>query len=413
MAIRLLNENPDGAKIKVVGVGGAGGNALNMMVDKGIEGVEFVAINTDSQALENNKAAVKIQIGRSLTKGLGTGMQDDIGLKAVEENYDDVERVLEGSDMVFITAGMGGGTGTGGAPAVAHIAKSLGSLVVAVVTKPFKFECRPRMRLAEDGIERLRKEVDSLIVIPNQKILTLIDKETTEKKAFELSDSVLYNAVKGISQIITKPGIINVDFADVRTIMRNMGDVMIGIGIASGEDRAEKAVKDALYNPLLDDVDISGSKSVLVNIASCQGCKMFEMEYINELIQEKSGEDAKYIFGTVADDSLEDEIMVTIIATGFNPNSATKITPIKVADILNEPVSSREHSFKSPISSEDLYKYDKPAWERRKKEREKLIKDDMSEEPRVKKYETSDDAFNVDLGEEKEIPYYMKKKKAD
>ncbi|MFA5404275.1 MAG: cell division protein FtsZ [Ignavibacteria bacterium] len=308
MPIQLIPDSLDGAKIRVVGVGGGGGNIVNSMVNKGIEGVEFIAVNTDAQALDVSKANIKIQIGKNITKGLGTGMKDEIGMKAVEETRDTLEKSLLGSDMVFITAGMGGGTGTGGAPEVAHIAKSQNALVVAIVTKPFEFEGRPRMELANQGLERLKDEVDSLIVIPNQRIFELISVDTDKKQAFELANKVLYNATRGISQIITKTGEINVDFADVRTIMKDMGDAMIGTGIAEGENRAEKAALDALSNPLLDNIDIAGSKCVLVNISSNGSIKMSEIGKINQIIQSKSGEDAKYILGIVDDKDMKDEL---------------------------------------------------------------------------------------------------------
>ncbi|MEP7146851.1 MAG: cell division protein FtsZ, partial [bacterium] len=259
MAIKLVLNNQNGAKIRVVGVGGGGGNVLNSMVNKGIEGVEFIAINTDAQALEKNNAEAKIQIGRSLTKGLGTGMEEEVGFKAVEESRSEIEELLAGSDMVFVTAGMGGGTGTGGAPAVARIAKKLNALVVAIVTKPFHFEGKPRMELANKGLEKLRSEVDSMIIIPNENILRLTSKNATSKQAFELADRVLYNATKGISRIITETGEINLDFADVKTTMKDMGDAMIGTGVASGENRADKAANDALVNPVLDEIKIEGS----------------------------------------------------------------------------------------------------------------------------------------------------------
>ena len=270
MAIKLANNDHKGAKIRVVGVGGGGGNVLNSMVNKGIEGVEFIAVNTDAQALNVNLAEHKVQIGKKLTNGLGTGMNDELGFQAVEESREEIEEVLSGSDLVFVTAGMGGGTGTGGAPAVARIAKSLNKemVVIAIVTKPFGFEGNPRMELANRGLEKLRNEVDNLIIIPNENILRLVNRDATKNQAFELADRVLYNATNGISKIITETGTINVDFADVRTIMKGMGDTMIGTGVASGENRAERAANDALINPVLDEIKIEGSKCVLTNICS-------------------------------------------------------------------------------------------------------------------------------------------------
>jgi cell division protein FtsZ len=394
MPIQLIPDNLDGAKIRVVGVGGGGGNIVNSMVNKGIEGVEFIAVNTDAQALDISKANVKIQIGKNITKGLGTGMKDEIGMKAVEETRDVLDKALAGSDMVFITAGMGGGTGTGGAPEVAHIAKSQNALVVAIVTKPFEFEGRPRMELANQGLERLKEEVDSLIVIPNQKIFELISLDTDKKQAFELANKVLYNATKGISQIITKTGEINVDFADVRTIMKDMGDAMIGTGIAEGENRAEKASLDALSNPLLDDIDISGSKCVLVNISSNGSIKMSEIGQINQIIQSKAGEEAKYILGIVDDKDMKDEIMVTVIATGF----------VKAAELAKtEEAESQTKKYATVITElpkdQKAYKdLDEPAWKRRY---DKInINDDLSEEAPKKREKTLDDiGFDINIEE--------------
>ncbi|MCY7361669.1 MAG: cell division protein FtsZ [Ignavibacteria bacterium] len=325
MPIKLAVNNNNGAKIKVIGIGGGGGNVLNSMVDKGIEGVEFISINTDLQALESNKAEIKIQIGRGLTKGLGAGMDEEVGCKAIEESRKEIEDALAGSDMVFITAGMGGGTGTGGAPAVARIAKNLGALVVAIVTKPFHFEGKPRMELALKGLDKLKNEVDSLIAIPNQNITRLISENASYKQSFELADRVLYNATKGISKIITDTGLINVDFADVRTIMKDTGDAMIGTGMAKGEGRADKAANDALVNPVLDEINIEGSKCVLTNICSNGEVSFVEIEKINEIVQNAAGEDAKYIFGLVEDPKMGDEIMVTVIATGFSVKESVKI----------------------------------------------------------------------------------------
>ena len=394
MPIQLINDSLDGAKIRVVGVGGGGGNIINSMVNKGIEGVEFIAVNTDAQALDISKANVKIQIGKNITKGLGTGMKDEIGMKAVEESRDAIEKALAGSDMVFITAGMGGGTGTGGSPEVAHIAKSLNALVVAIVTKPFEFEGRPRMEMANQGLERLKDEVDSLIVIPNQKIFELISIDTDKRSAFELANKVLYNATKGISQIITKTGEINVDFADVRTIMKDMGDAMIGTGISEGENRADKAALDALSNPLLDDIDIAGSKSVLVNISSNGSIKMSEIGRINQIIQSKAGEDAKYILGIVDDKDMKEDIMVTVIATGFMKAS-------EVAKTNEEEVKTAGYNTVITELPKDQKAYkdlDVPAWQRRY---DKInINDDLSEEAPKKKEKTLDDlGFDINIEE--------------
>ena len=394
MPIQLIPDSLDGAKIRVVGVGGGGGNIVNSMVNKGIEGVEFIAVNTDAQALEISKANVKIQIGKNITKGLGTGMKDEIGMKAVEETRDALEKALAGSDMVFITAGMGGGTGTGGAPEVAHIAKSQNALVVAIVTKPFEFEGRPRTELANQGLERLKEEVDSLIVIPNQRIFELISVDTDKRAAFELANKVLYNATRGISQIITKTGEINVDFADVRTIMKDMGDAMIGTGIAEGENRAEKAALDSLSNPLLDDIDIAGSKCVLVNISSNGSIKMSEIGKINQIIQSKSGEDAKYILGIVDDKDMKDEIMVTVIATGFAKAAEAAKTEEAEAQTKKYATVITE----LPNDQKGYSELDVPAWKRRYDNIK--INDDLSEEAPKKKEKSLDDlGFDINIEE--------------
>ncbi len=391
MAIRLANDTHRGAKIRVVGVGGGGSNVVSSMVDKGIEGVEFIAVNTDAQALEKNNAEIKIQVGRGLTKGLGTGMQEDVGFKAVEESRQEIEETLEGSDMVFVTAGMGGGTGTGGAPAVARIARSMGALVVAIVTKPFHFEGKPRMELALKGLEKLKNEVDSMIIIPNQNILRLITKDATQIQAFELADRVLYNATKGISRIITDTGDINVDFADVRTIMKDMGDAMIGTGIAAGENRAERAANDALVNPVLDEIKIEGSKCVLANICHNGNITMNEIEKINEIVKLAAGEDAKFIFGLVRDSRMGEEIMVTVIATGFNKTRSItdelkfEDTKSKVQDSL-----SQRGTISTLPGQDELKQYDKPAYIRREVE----VKDDLSEPP--KKISINKDDFDFE-----------------
>lgn len=416
MAIRIADSLNSGAKIRVVGVGGGGGNALNSMVNKGIEGVEFIAINTDAQVLEKNKAETKIQIGRNLTKGLGAGMVEEIGYKAVEESREDIEAALKGSDMVFVTAGMGGGTGTGGAPAVARIAKGLGSLVVTIVTKPFKFEGKQKMELAERGIEKLKNEIDSLIVIPNENILSLVSKEATSKEAFEVADRVLHNAVSGISKIITETGEINVDFADVKTIMKDMGDAMIGTGIASGKDRALQAAEDALLNPLLDEIKIAGSKCVLTNICA-NGLKVGEIEIINEIIQKAAGEDAKFIMGWVEDENMGDDIMVTLIATGFNKNVKVNI-PLEDVGAIGGRVNVNDleksytgYSNKGRISTlpnhEELPIYDKPAYTRRSVD----LTDDLSErkvKPVVEPEEDFD--FNdIELTDDFEKPAFLRR----
>ena len=313
-----LNEE---AKICVVGVGGGGGNAINNMVDRGIHGVDFLAINTDAQALAANKAPHKIQAGRSLTKGLGAGARPAIGAEAVEENRSDIEEALEGFDMVFIAAGMGGGTGTGGAPVVAAIARKLGILTVAIVTKPFQAEGAKRMRSAAEGVDLLREHVDTLIVIPNERLLDIAEADTSLIEAFMKADAVLYNATRGISDLITVHGLINLDFADVKTTMQSGGKALMGAATACGENRAEKAATDAISSPLLDGLSITGARNVLVNITAGKSLGIREATTATSIIQREAGDDVEVIFGTVIDETLGDEIRVTVIATGFDEPS--------------------------------------------------------------------------------------------
>lgn len=306
------------AKIKVVGVGGAGGNAINTMIEAGLTNVEFIGINTDAQALEFNKAPNRIQIGRNLTKGLGAGANPEIGRKAIEENKDAVMQAIQGADMVFVTAGLGGGTGTGAAPVVAEIAKSLDILTVGIVTKPFTFEGNQRMNKAESGLKELKEFVDTLIVIPNQRLLAIVDKTTSFEDAFKLADNVLLQATKGISDIIETHGYVNVDFADVRTIMSEMGDALMGNGVSSGEDGATEAARNAISSPLLEGVSIAGAGGVLVNISGSSRLTLVDVENAMNVIYEEAGDKAQVIFGTAIDESLEDKVSVTVIATGFN-----------------------------------------------------------------------------------------------
>ncbi|RMF58508.1 MAG: cell division protein FtsZ [Calditrichaeota bacterium] len=306
------------AKLKVIGVGGAGGNAINTMVNAGLGGVDFIAVNTDAQALEMNKAETRLQIGKGLTQGLGAGANPDIGRQAIEEDREEIEKVLAGADMVFVTAGMGGGTGTGAAPVVAEIAKDMGALTVGIVTKPFAFEGLKRMQRAEEGINEMRKRVDTLIVIPNQRLFAVVDKSTPLVDAFKVADEVLLHATKGISDLITVPGLVNLDFADVRTIMAEMGDALMGTGHAHGEGKAVQAAQQAISSPLLEGVSIRGARGVLVNITGGTDLSLYEVSEATSIIYEEAGEDANVIFGAVIDESLNDEIFITVIATGFS-----------------------------------------------------------------------------------------------
>ena len=316
--ITIDKERPLSAVLKVVGVGGGGCNAIDSMIKKGLQGVDYIAINTDSQALEKNSADQKIQIGNAITRGLGAGADPNVGRKAIEEDREKLTNALDGSDMVFVTAGMGGGTGTGGAPMVASIAKSLGALVIGIVTKPFRWEGKRRMLNAEKGIEELRQYVDSLIVIPNEKIISILDNTVSAVTAFDKPNEVLYEATRGIADIITIPGIINVDFADVRSVMNQSGDALMGCGIATGDDRAERAAKEAITSPLLEGVNIRGAKNILLNVSGSSNLTMQEIEKGNKIIYEEAGEEANVIFGLVNKEDMNDYVSYTVIATGFS-----------------------------------------------------------------------------------------------
>lgn len=305
------------AKIKVIGVGGGGGNAVNTMITGSVQGVDFIVANTDAQALRNSKAPIKIQLGGQLTKGLGAGANPNVGRDAALENREQMKEALQGADMIFIAAGMGGGTGTGAAPVIAEVAREVGALTVGVVTKPFSREGKQRLAKAEEGIREFKKHVDSLVVIPNDRLLGLAGKSMTILDAFKPSDDVLRQAVQGISDLITTSGFINVDFADVKAIMSERGMAMMGIGIAGGDNRAVEAATKAISSPLLEDIDISGAKGVLVNISGSSTMTMDDFDAVNRVVHEKVHEDANIIVGVVIDETLEDKIKVTAIATGF------------------------------------------------------------------------------------------------
>lgn len=312
------------ANIKVIGVGGGGNNAVNRMIEAGIEGIEFIAINTDAQALYTSKAPTRINIGRATTRGLGAGANPDVGKKAAEESSEEIKQALAGADMVFITCGLGGGTGTGAAPVIAEISKGLGALVVGVVTKPFAFEGQRRTHQAFEGFEHLKSKVDTLITIPNDKILSIIDKKTPLLEAFHVADEILKQGVQGVSDLITHPGLINVDFADVRSVMENAGSALMGIGYGSGENRAIEAARSAIESPLLE-LSINGAKGLLLNINGGTDLSMFEVDEASRLITESCDPDANIIFGTSIDEKLTGEIKITVIATGFNEETNAQI----------------------------------------------------------------------------------------
>ena len=311
-----------GAVIKVIGVGGGGNNAVNRMIEHGVQGVDFIAVNTDAQALEHSKAQYKLQIGGKLTRGLGAGANPEVGKKAAEESREQLEEVLRGADMVFVTAGMGGGTGTGAAPVIAQISRDLGALTVGVVTRPFTFEGRKRQSQAVGGISSLKEAVDTLIVIPNDKLLQIVDKSTPMLEAFREADNVLRQGVQGISDLIATPGLINLDFADVKTIMSDKGSALMGIGIATGENRATEAAKKAISSPLLE-TSIDGAKGVIMNITGGMNLSLYEVQEAADIVASASDEEVNMIFGSVINENLNDEIIVTVIATGFSDDILT------------------------------------------------------------------------------------------
>jgi cell division protein FtsZ len=368
--IELVNNPDPGARIKVIGAGGCGGNAVNHMISVGLRNVDFIAVNTDSQALQNNHAALKIQIGDQITRGRGTGGNPEIGRKAALEDEAQIRELLSEAEMVFVTAGMGGGTGTGSAPVIARIARELGALTVGVVTKPFQFEGRRRMAQADEGLRELKNAVDTLITIPNQRLLSVASRNTSLRESFQKADDVLLQAVRGISELVTVHGLINLDFADVRSIMAEMGMAMMGAATASGENRAVEAAQRAISSPLLEDVSIKGARGLLINVTGGTDMALYEVNEAASLIQEEAHEDANIIFGAVIDEKISDEIRVTVIATGFgeldkhsphtprySPSGTPVTTPIAAAStrpvdpMQVKPTSYSSHSSHSSSSS--------------------------------------------------------------
>ena len=339
MSFKII-ENDHQARIKVVGIGGAGGNAINRMIHSGMHGVEFIAINTDAQVLETSQADGTICIGDTVTRGLGAGADPEVGRQAIEEDREKVAERLGDADLVFITAGMGGGTGTGAAPVVAEICREQGALAVGIVTEPFSMEGFPRMRNAQSGLKELQENVDTLIAIKNQRLLSICGRDTTLDEAFYQADEILLQATRGIADLITVPGMINLDFNDVRTIVSQGGDAIMGVGIHKGEDRAVEAARKAIHSPLLEDVSINGAKGVLVNIAADSNLTLFEVNEAMSLIQEAAGQEANIIFGTVKNDQMLDEISVTVIATGFNLNGDLNEVATSFRSETREPASS-------------------------------------------------------------------------
>jgi len=365
------------ANLKVVGVGGAGGNAVNRMITSGMQGVDFIAINTDAQDLENNPAEHKIQIGKNLTKGLGAGANSSVGKSAVEADREIIYNLLEGADMAFITGGMGGGTGTGAAPIIAEISRELGILTVGIVTLPFKFEGPKRYNRAIEGIAEMKKACDTLIAIPNQKLLSVVDKSTTLPEAFQMADGILHQAAKGISDLINVHGMINLDFADVETIMKNMGEAIMGTGIAQGDERATLAAQQAISSPLLDNASINGAQGVLVNITGGDNITLHEIDEATSIILEEAGESANIIVGAVIDPNMNDSIQVTVISTGFNTVEINKneedhnhktVPTRKLLDLENKPLHAQKN--------ESYEGQENP-------EKKKLIFDDTKDTPTI------------------------------
>ena len=392
--------NVQKAKLKVVGVGGAGGNAVTRMITSGMQGVDFIAINTDAQDLDNNPSEHKIQVGKNLTKGLGAGANSSVGKEAVETDKEAITSLLEGADMVFITAGMGGGTGTGASPVISQISRELGVLTVGIVTLPFSFEGPKRMNRALEGMAEMKKACDTVIAIPNQKLMSIVDKSTTLPEAFQMADTILHQAAKGISDLINVQGVINLDFADVETIMKNMGEAIMGTGVASGEERAVLAAQQAISSPLLDDASIKGAQGVLVNITGGNDLTLMEANEATSIIFEEAGPSANIIFGAVIDPALDDEIRVTVIATGFNiPKAVSKLDEFHT--------KTETHTIETPHTRHLQEQVNKPLHAQKEKSTE-----NSQEEPEQKKtvltFDDTQDA-PVIYGKDLQIPAFIRR----
>jgi cell division protein FtsZ len=395
MLFEPANLSEQKAKIVVVGVGGGGGNALNRMINDGMNSVEFIAINTDAQDLENNNSQKKLQIGKELTKGLGAGANSEIGREAVKENKEVILKELGQADMIFITAGMGGGTGTGAAPEIAKISKEIGALTVGIVTKPFAFEGPIRKKRALEGIKEMKKNCDTLLIIPNETLLEIASDDTTVTQSFQLADSVLNEATKGISDLINKPGLINLDFADVSTIMKNMGDAIMGSGNAKGEEKAILAAQQAINSPLLQNASIKGAKGLLVNVTGPKNMKMTELNEASNIIYQESGEDANVILGCVIDPKLTDEIKITVIATGLNSNEQPEFYDNSQEDNIREKYLM--HSTTVEETNEDV-----PTPEITSNNTENNIEENVKEEQKENM---------LQFGENLDIPTFLRNRK--
>ena len=393
-----LNEQK--AKLKVVGVGGAGGNAVTRMITSGMQGVDFIAINTDAQDLDNNPSEHKIQVGKNLTKGLGAGANSSVGKDAVEADKEAITSMLEGADMVFITAGMGGGTGTGASPVISQISRELGVLTVGIVTLPFSFEGPKRMNRALEGMAEMKKACDTVIAIPNQKLMSIVDKSTTLPEAFQMADTILHQAAKGISDLINVQGVINLDFADVETIMKNMGEAIMGTGVASGEERAVLAAQQAISSPLLDDASIKGAQGVLVNITGGNDLTLMEANEATSIIFEEAGPSANIIFGAVIDPALDDEIRVTVIATGFNiPKAVSKLDELHI--------KTETHTIETPHTRHLQEQVNKPLHAQKEKSTENS-KEEPGQKKTVLTFDDTQDA-PVIYGKDLQIPAFIRR----
>ncbi len=383
------------ASIKVVGIGGGGGNAVNRMIEEGLGGVEFIAINTDAQALLLSKAKTRVRIGDKLTRGLGAGGNPEIGRKAAEESADELYEVMRGADMVFITGGMGGGTGTGGAPIVAQVAKELGALTIGVVTRPFTFEGARRIQAAEAGIEALKSQVDTLIVIPNDRLLQIVDKRASLQDAFGMADDVLRQGIQGISELITVPGLINLDFADVKTIMSEGGAALMAVGRASGEDRARKAAEEAISSNLLD-VTINGARGILFNVTGGPNMSLFEVNDAAAIIKETAHPDVNLIFGAVIDENMGDDIRITVIATGFEQSHMT----------TRRPVTGRERIGRPEVAPRPIQR---PVQEAAAEEEEAELEPPQAQQPQVRRVE---DEFKTRVydTDDLDIPAFLRRR---
>ena len=392
--------NVQKAKLKVVGVGGAGGNAVTRMITSGMQGVDFIAINTDAQDLDNNPSEHKIQVGKNLTKGLGAGANSSVGKEAVETDKEAITSLLEGADMVFITAGMGGGTGTGASPVISQISRELGVLTVGIVTLPFSFEGPKRMNRALEGMAEMKKACDTVIAIPNQKLMSIVDKSTTLPEAFQMADTILHQAAKGISDLINVQGVINLDFADVETIMKNMGEAIMGTGVASGEERAVLAAQQAISSPLLDDASIKGAQGVLVNITGGNDLTLMEANEATSIIFEEAGPSANIIFGAVIDPALDDEIRVTVIATGFNiPKAVSKLDEFHT--------KTETHTIETPHTRHLQEQVNKPLHAQKEKNAENS-QDEAEQEKTVLTFDDTQDA-PVIYGKDLQIPAFIRR----